>query len=88
MCDGWNDCDDGSDEKECFCPPDHLQCSWCDKGGACDGNIHDNLYQCIPLTKYGNGIDEPYSTKFDKNFTDCFSRKDENDWYKCFPAKF
>ena len=62
MCDGVKDCKDDSDEIECSCSKDEFQCS----RRIEDGNVLDNLYQCISLN----------STKDGK--PDCLSLKDVN----------
>ena len=62
MCDGVKDCENVSDEIECSCLKNQFQCS----RRIEDGNINDNLYQCISKNSTNDG-------KYD-----CLSRNDEN----------
>ena len=61
MCDGVEDCPDGSDEKDCFCSEDDFQCSY-----RKDYLLwYRNYYQCVSSNLVKNGE------------KDCLSRKDE-----------
>ena len=51
MCDGVKDCENGSDEIECSCSEDEFQCS----RRIEDGNVYENLYQCILLNSANDG---------------------------------
>ena len=62
MCNEITNCEDGSDEIECSCSEDQFQCSLRIE----EGNVKQNIYQCIPITLLNDG-----------NFN-CLSTKDEN----------
>jgi len=65
MCDGYKDCEDGSDEFQCSCQQDEIQCSVCEHGSGCSGNVTYDLYHCAPKYKTLDGE------------KDCLSLKDE-----------
>ena len=61
VCDGTPDCSDMSDEADCVCSDDELQCSDCERGET--GCIA--LFYCLPRAYVGNGR------------TDCLGKDEE-----------
>ena len=67
VCDGHPDCGDRSDEIDCVCPKDELQCSNCTNGEGCEDSAEVPYFQCVPSSKVAdnktfdclNGNDEP-----------------------------
>ena len=51
VCDGTPDCSDMSDEADCICPDDQLQCSSCERGEA---SCWAPFY-CLPSANVGDG---------------------------------
>ena len=51
VCDGTPDCEDESDELDCFCTDDQFQCSVCERGRP---NCYSPFY-CLPVANVGDG---------------------------------
>ena len=57
VCDGYPDCRDGSDEKDCFCSEEEFQCSNCQLGGGCGFGEYPIFY-CISDAKVGDNRED------------------------------
>ena len=53
LCDGFPDCSDAQDERDCFCSDDEFQCNNCSRDDTCDDGIP--IYQCINKTLVNDG---------------------------------
>ena len=51
ICDGFSDCDDGSDEIDCICSEDKFQCSECERGIKCQKFQIEQIFYCVSKAK-------------------------------------